>query len=422
MNDVAAPTATAVKCLGCGASITLRALGQSVMVVCESCRTHIDISRPEIRIIKRYQQQERKLLLPLGTRGTMRGETFEVIGALQRSVLTYRWEEYLLFNPYKGFRWLVHDSGHWSFAQPVKDMSGIKVSQVVRYKERTFKRFTQGSARVQWVVGEFYWRVTAGDKSSMHDFIAPPFMLCRETDQGEITWTLLEYVEPEEIAAAFRIATPEREGIAACQPSPASRSLRWIVPVVAVAVVAAIIAQIVTVNRTRETTIPVGSYYLPRRAGQETQVYGPFTFTAPYSLNELTAVSPGLRNNWIELDCELVNTKTGQIWAFSNAYSYWSGQDSDGYWYEGSDQHTSLIPNVPAGTYNLVVEGATTEWGLAPLAQAVHLTLTHNVAPWRNFWLAMLMIATYPAVLLARHYSHEKERWINSDFDPFTRD
>ena len=42
-----------------------------------------------------------------------------MIGFQQRSTQsggeTYSWREYLLFNPYKGFRYLTEFDGHWNF-------------------------------------------------------------------------------------------------------------------------------------------------------------------------------------------------------------------------------------------------------------------------------------------------------------------
>src|SRR6185312_12130963 len=119
--------AKAIHCPACGGSITLRALGQSVMAVCPSCGSQIDVSQPAIRLIQQYRHQQQQLHIPLGARGSLRGETFEVIGAMRRGDKGGNWEEYLLFNPYIGFRWLVYDTGHWSFGRSIRDTSRITI-------------------------------------------------------------------------------------------------------------------------------------------------------------------------------------------------------------------------------------------------------------------------------------------------------
>ncbi len=61
-----------------------------------------------------------------GTRGKWAGITWEVIGFQTRGYeedgVFYEWEEYLLFNPYKGFRYLTNYEGHWNFVTPVESL------------------------------------------------------------------------------------------------------------------------------------------------------------------------------------------------------------------------------------------------------------------------------------------------------------
>jgi hypothetical protein len=407
-------TAKVVACPSCGASITLRALGQSVMVSCQSCRTHLDVSRPDIRIIQEYRAAAARLVLPLGTRGSLKGRNWEVVGAMGRKVSGYLWHEYLLFNPYEGFRWLVYDGGHWNFGEMVKDTSKVVFDDGLHHEGRAYRKFQEGRPRVVWVVGEFYWRVAIGDEVRSCDYVAPPYMLSLEEAPGEMTWTLLEYVDPAEIKVAFGIAALKPSGVAPNQPNPASRALRAILPVFLVAVAGAVLLQVFTVSRSQERRIYLGTHTIaPGRSTPE--MFGPVTFTAPSSLNEFSANAP-LDNDWVELDCSLVNAKTGKIIDFTNAFSFYSGHDSDGSWSEGSHSDTSLIAEVPAGTYNLVVEGA--GGNAHGQATAVNLNLVHDVAPWRNFWLALLAIATYPMLLIWRRTRFEADRWSESDFGP----
>lgn len=408
------PTANVVKCPSCGASISLRALGQSVMVACASCRTHLDVSRPDIRIIQKYRAVTAKLVLPLGARGSLKGQTYEVVGAMARSVSGYLWHEYLLFNPYVGFRWLVYDGGHWNFGEMVKDTSKIVVNEVLLHEGRVYRKFQEGKVKVVWVIGEFYWRVAVGDEVRSTDYVAPPYMLSLEKVPGEFTWTRLEYVDRSEIKAAFGIDVLKPSSVSANQPNPASLALRTIMPVFLLAIVCAVLLQAFTVARSQVNRMYVGTYTIaPGKSAPE--MFGPLTFTAASSLNEFTARAP-IDNDWVELDCALVNAKTGEIRNFTSAFSLYSGVDSEGTWTEGSSRDTSLLAEVPAGTYNLVVEG---DGGNANgRATAVSLNLVHDVAPWRNFWLALLAIATYPMLLLWRRSRFEAERWSESDFGP----
>ena len=89
-------------------------------VVCDACGSVIDLTDENLRIISTFQSKIKyKPLIPLGSRGKVRGDLFEVIGFMRRAMtvegVNYEWSEYLLFNPYKGFRWLSEYNGHWNF-------------------------------------------------------------------------------------------------------------------------------------------------------------------------------------------------------------------------------------------------------------------------------------------------------------------
>jgi predicted RNA-binding Zn-ribbon protein involved in translation (DUF1610 family) len=404
-----------VACPACGASITLRAIGQSVMVACPSCGSEIDVSRPDIQLIRKYTLATRGLHIALGTRGTLRKQTFEVIGAMGRSASGERWEEYLLFNPYLGFRWLVYDHGHWSLGQMIKDTSLVHPDVGVPYQGRRYRKFDMATACVDWVVGEFYWRVSSGDRVVATDYISPPWMLSCEKSDQEVTWTLLEYIEPREVEAAFHIDSPDRTFLGINQPNAAAQKLRSVRRLALSALAAAFLIQIVCAVLAKDSYMPLGSYPLKHAVSQETQVYGPLTLPRAYSINQLVA-SGSIDNAWVELQGTLANTTTGQSYRFANAFQYYHGVDSDGSWTEGSRDGSTLIGSVPAGTYNVVVDGESGDNSGRPLDTSIQIGLRYDVVVWRNFWIAILLILSYPLYLALRSASAERERWSDSDW------
>ncbi|HWW21635.1 MAG TPA: DUF4178 domain-containing protein [Steroidobacteraceae bacterium] len=416
---MAAPgSAKMIACPACGASITLRAIGQSVMIACPSCGSHIDVSRPDIQLIQKYTLVTRNLHIPLGTRGTLRKQTFEVIGALGRSSgAGGRWEEYLLFNPYLGFRWLVYDEGHWNLGQMIKDTSTVHPDVGVPYQGHRFRKFDMDKAVVDWVVGEFYWRVSTGESVLATDYIAPPLMLSCEKSGQEVTWTLLEYIEPAEVEAAFHNHSPARSYLGINQPNTAAQTLRSVRRLALWAIVAAFLVQIVCAALAKSTVIPLGTYNLKHKLSDETQVYGPFSLPRAHSVDEVVA-SGNIDNAWVELQGTLTNTDTGQSYRFVNAFQYYHGYDSDGSWSEGSRNGGALIPNVPAGTYTLLVDGTSGDNSGRPLDTSIQIGLRYDVVVWRNFWIAVLLILSYPIYLAFRSGVAERERWSDSDYSP----
>src|SRR5580693_9095177 len=106
------PQAKALNCPQCGAAILLRAMGHAETVVCESCHSILDAKDPNLQILQKFEAiiGVDRPLIPLGSRGKLRGTDYEVIGFQRRGIVSegerFDWHEYLLFNPYKGFRYL----------------------------------------------------------------------------------------------------------------------------------------------------------------------------------------------------------------------------------------------------------------------------------------------------------------------------
>lgn len=122
----------AFNCPACGGQLQLRAPGRSLSIACQHCGAVLDAKDERHKLLSKHAQAlTAKPSIPLGRRGTIRGEELEVVGYMRRRVnyygVFYEWAEYLLHNPYKGFRWLVESNGHWTFLKPLE--SGPKVKR-----------------------------------------------------------------------------------------------------------------------------------------------------------------------------------------------------------------------------------------------------------------------------------------------------
>ena len=107
--------ARAVTCPSCGGTVQVRAAGFSVTLVCEYCGSVLDVANPDVALIEKHSQAAAQLAMPLGSRGSVLGTEYQVVGWMRRSINGEGWDEYLLFNPYVGYRWLVEEDGEWSF-------------------------------------------------------------------------------------------------------------------------------------------------------------------------------------------------------------------------------------------------------------------------------------------------------------------
>jgi hypothetical protein len=216
-------------CPHCGAGLVLRAPGQSLVIACASCGSIMDTTNEDYRIISQYKINTRiRPLIPLGTRGKLRGETWEAIGLVIRSTEgLYSWREFLLFNPRQGFRWLTEYDGHWTFVTLIKTLPKKLGARQLKYEGKTFRHLQEGTSTVDYVLGEFYWQVKVGEKSYYADSISPPEMLSVEGGEGERIWSHGESIEPMAVSEAFAVGQmPIRIGVGACQPFPYAAALK----------------------------------------------------------------------------------------------------------------------------------------------------------------------------------------------------
>jgi predicted RNA-binding Zn-ribbon protein involved in translation (DUF1610 family) len=466
---------TALSCPSCGAAVNLRAAGQSMSAVCGSCGAVMDTATPQVQVIQKADKAVRNLqpILPIGQRGKLLGIDCDVIGFLSRTEDSTTWFEYLLFNPWLGFRWLVSFQGHWTIVDRLT-AAADETANSIGFEGRSYKIFARGTATVGGVLGEFYWKVRRGEKAEIADFIAPPDIISAESYPGlaEVTWSHGTYITPAVVEEAFAIKDlPKPEGVYLNEPNPFRKKwqeIRWIffltlpilfvvwafsMPGSAELVTSSFVFQrpaaLVTPTPQPLSTLPprrpepqgdladmMRSLAAAKETTKASQAAMPPTPTPPPSATaapEQTFVTPHFQltgtgqrveieanaavdNSWLDLDMDLVNAKTDETFPAPVEISYYHGYDSDGSWTEGSQKAEIALPAVPAGEYFLTVEPSAD-------AKIDRLPFTVKVRSGGVFFgnciVVLVLVLFYPIMLLWRLYSYEKERWSDSDFSPF---
>jgi Domain of unknown function (DUF4178) len=226
---MAAPHLAGLACPNCGAAITIRAVQQTQTVVCPSCHAVLDSRDQQLSVLQQYQA---KMTfdpdIPLGTRGVLRGDHYEVTGFQVRSVqqndVEYFWREYTLWNPYKGYRYLAEYDGHWCDF----DITRIAPSELVtgrqpfvRYQGTLFRHFRTTTITTVFILGEFPWQLRSGDRMTARDFIAPPRLLSEQGAAHHTVWELATYVPGDVIWRAFGRpgSPPPVKGVFAAEPN-----------------------------------------------------------------------------------------------------------------------------------------------------------------------------------------------------------
>jgi hypothetical protein len=410
----AAPKVRALSCPSCGAPLTVRGLLQTESIACGACGSVIDLADANLQVISTFQTNALlQPLIPLGARGKLLGDPFEVIGFMRRQItvegVDYQWSEYLLFNPYKGFRWLTEYTGHWTFVRTLTERP-IGDAQP-RYMNRTFQHFQTSRAKVTYVLGEFYWRVQVGEAANVDDYVSPPYLLSRERSEKESVWSLGQYIDPEVIRAAFAVKTPlpPRVGVYSCQPAPYRAAATSIYRLFGWLLVGAVFIQLIAGFLSQNKLVYRGDFAYRPASGEKSFVTD--VFDVPGRASNLVVKSHAdVSNSWLYLGLALINDETGQAYDFGREISYYSGRDSDGSWSEGGRDDQAALPAVPAGRYYLRIEPEN-----PGDAVAYSIRVYRDVPRWSFFVLAVLGLLLLPGWLFWRQRYFEIQRWAESD-------
>lgn len=417
------PQVKALNCPQCGAAIVLRALGNAETVVCASCHSILDAKDPNLQILQKFQAITNEVppLIPLGTRGKLRGTDYEVIGFQRRSItvegIRYDWHEYVLFNPYKPIRYLSEYNGHWNDISVCKELPTVQFASV-SYLGETYKHFQSSDATTNFVLGEFPWQVRVGEHASISEYVKPPRVLASEKMANEVTWSLGEYMYGADIWKAFQLPgqAPQAIGVYENQPSPVNENVKGIWGAFLAFALLLLVLLAGFDLASSKSSVFNSSYTLnpgePR--GEASFVTDVFSLEGRTS-NVQVNTSANVNNSWIYLNYALINQDSGQAWDFGREVSYYHGRDSDGDWTEGSKSDSVVIPSVPSGHYYLRIE---------PEVDARHPPITYTVEVKRDvtvpglFGVAFLALLIPAIAITWRSLSFERARWAESDHPP----
>lgn len=425
-NPPMKPQVKALNCPGCGAALALRSFTQAVTVVCESCHSILDAQDPQLKILQQFKKAtgEDPPLIPLGTRGKLRGAVYEAVGFQRRTIqvegVAYSWHEYVLFNPFKGFRYLTEYNGHWNDVSTLRALPTLNpyAGEVsVSYLGERYRHFQTAQASTTYVLGEFPWQVRVGETNEVTDYVSPPRVLSSERSGKEITWSMGEYVSCHDIWKAFSLSgtPPAPIGVYENQPSPFSTDTKATWKIFAALAVLLLVMMIGFASMSRDEQVFQGSYVFDTNSrGEASFVTDPFELKGHASALELRTTT-NVDNNWIYLNYALINQDTQQAYDFGREISYYHGYDSDGSWTEGSHNDSVAVPSVPPGTYYLRVEP---ESDVGHGRIAYEITAKRDVPQFSFFGIALLALVVPAAVITWRAISFEHLRWAESDHAP----
>jgi ribosomal protein S27E len=419
-------TVRAVNCPNCGAATAVRTFGHAVNVVCQSCRSILDAQDAGVTILQKYKDAVPiEPLIPLGTKGTVPGHQppFEVVGFQVRQIMVdqvaYRWREYLLFNPYYGFRYLTEYGGHWNVVSTLRSLpdgehmpgdSGTRT-----YQGRNYRHFQTATATTVFVLGEFPWQVRVGDQATVVDYVASPRLLSAEVNaEKEVTWSLGEYAKGTDIWGGLSLPgqPPEPEGVFADQPSPYQGVTGGMWRQAALLMAIAAIVWVAHLATARQKQVFSQALAFDPRSIQDASLVTPvFELDGRASAVEVETAS-NLDNQWMGVGYALINDETGQSFEFAQELSYYYGVDDGESWTEGSAASSVTLPSVPPGRYFLRIEPEGERTG-KPVRYSVKVVRDVATSVW--FVGALILVVLPPLMTSLRAAAFERRRWQESD-------
>ncbi|MCA9319542.1 MAG: DUF4178 domain-containing protein, partial [Planctomycetes bacterium] len=206
------------------------------------------------------------------------------------------------------------------------------------------------------VAGELPWVAQVGDKGSYMDAVSAPYILSAEWTETELEWSRGEWIDPEELQAAFGLKSQpvKPHGIAPHQPFPHAERRAQIAKVALFigALNLLFVLWALTVGSGRKVT----EFSLSSTDYAEEFLSEPFTVSEANSLCSIKAEA-NADNSWLWLDLALVDEQDQVLIETSAECSYYHGVEGGESWSEGSRSDRQVFKVEEPGRYRFLLKG-----------------------------------------------------------------
>jgi hypothetical protein len=285
------------------------------------------------------------------------------------------------------------------------------------YAGKSYALFQKAKARVVFVAGEFYWKVTAGEKVASKDFVAAPEILSEEVtkdgSEGEINWSHGWYLQPGDVEKMFGLKEklPAPTTIGPNQPFPHTGVYRTALRLFAAAVVVALLVWALSPRRQvfeRSFTFDK----LPAPAGERSRrvvVEEPFELHGHENLKvTLTARGPG----WVFVEGEILPDNPAPT-PGEKARARTQSSRKFTLLAEGSRSRRVYLSAVPGGRYALRLDA---RWANAEVGSGqAELRIEQGVAHLSPLVYTLLILGAFPFAIALYQGFWEASRWRDSN-------
>lgn len=364
--------------------------------------------------------------LEIGTVLTFDDIAYVVIGFAWKqdtSDVSERWKEYTLYHKIHGYVFLNESEGHWMLLKEAIHTPSPEDArkQSFYYNHKEFELFLQYGSRILYAKGEFPDNVFNDTYAAkIRDFVAQPDIWSVEQHEKEgLTWFYGQYIDKSIIERQIDVKLPASIGIAPAQEKIKADS-STIIRATVLALIVLLLVQYGTDLSHRKKVILDMNYTLSDSTVSQTFITDTFELKKWKSNLEFEINAP-VDNSWFELGATLINAKTGDEYSLEQGVEYYHGYTEGENWSEGDTREEAYLSSIPAGSYFLQISSNRDLSLMSTNAvRSFSIRVTNDSAMYRNFWIVVALLLTWPVVMLILNNYYEKKRWQASPYSKFT--
>lgn len=193
----------ALNCTQCGAPLAHTGGRKISSITCQYCNAEHQLAGNEqLKFLSKLSQHSDHLeLIPLGTKCTLKGLKFVVIGMLEYYSHGETWQEYSLYSETHGYATLSHTTGHFTFSRRIRNVQDE--TEYLIHDGTTYLHTESYNTKLLYVAGELTWEAKLGDATRIHEYQRDNILISCEENGLETEYHIEEYVPNNVIQAAF---------------------------------------------------------------------------------------------------------------------------------------------------------------------------------------------------------------------------
>jgi len=411
-------------CAQCRNQIIVKAFPFTHCYSCNRCGTRYAYRNTKgFQEVGKDKMNNNSSLIPMYSVGTILGISYEVIGyALKREENAYaaQWKEYTLYNRKQGFAFLSEYEGHWTYVREAgrTPVLTTKNDKPIMYDGEAFHPFNRYRYKVVDTLGEFPYNIFDDSETEVTEYISPPEIWIKEYHPKEgVDWFHGEHISSKEVAQAFNIPAPYKQGIGAIEPKGYVNGGKLLM--LSLTFIALMLAvHILFIYTKQDRTLSESAYEFNSDTATTVSFATPKFHLDKWKSNVEIDIHAPLDNSWFELDGSLVNADDGTEYTFEQGVEYYHGYTDGENWAEGSENEKIYLNNIPAGNYFLQLQGLrSTSDAIRP--RSFNVTAKYDTVQHKNLIILILLLLTWPLFKYIQNNYNETKRWQGSPFSTY---